>query len=142
MGGQRPVVDRQTYLFPGSPRVLFVKTVKGSLFPSTNQNYYQTCFPNLKSAIYSTLISHTDSKTMDNLLSFFPEIWNYREFSVPLVIPFCQIYSAPVSNRLEKLVNDKDMKVTTFSKRVSVRMELHPSLVQKSRLVGVKKYKK
>ena len=53
-GEQRPVVHRQTDLFAGSPRVLFGNTVKGPLFPSTNQNYYRTCFPNLKGAIYST----------------------------------------------------------------------------------------
>ena len=34
----------------GSPRVLFVKTFKGPLFPSTNQNFYRTCFPNFKGA--------------------------------------------------------------------------------------------
>ena len=28
---------------------------------------------------------------MDNLLSFFPEIWKIQEFSVPLVIPFRQM---------------------------------------------------
>ena len=37
-GKQRPVVHRQTDLFPGSPRVLFVKTVDEPLSPSTNQN--------------------------------------------------------------------------------------------------------
>ena len=47
-GSQRLVVDRQTNLFPGSPRVLFVETVQGPLFLSTNQNYYCTCLQNFK----------------------------------------------------------------------------------------------
>ena len=38
--GQHAVVHMQTDLFPGPPLVLFVKTVKRPLFPSTNQNYY------------------------------------------------------------------------------------------------------
>ena len=33
--GQHAVVHRQTDLFPGPPRVLFVKTVERPLFPST-----------------------------------------------------------------------------------------------------------
>ena len=48
MGSQRPVVDRQTNLFPVSPRVLFVETVQGLLFLSTNQNYCCTCLQNFK----------------------------------------------------------------------------------------------
>ena len=36
------------YLLPGSPRVLFVETVQGPLFLSTNQNYYCTCLQNFK----------------------------------------------------------------------------------------------
>ena len=53
-GEQRPVVHRQTDLFPGSPRVLFVKTVKGTLFSSTNQNYYRSLQPKfpVKNQIY------------------------------------------------------------------------------------------
>ena len=47
-GSQRPVVDRQTNLFPVSPRVLFVETVQGPLFLSTNQNCYCTCLQNFK----------------------------------------------------------------------------------------------
>ena len=43
--GQHAVVHRQTDLFPGPPRVLFVKTVKRPLMPSTNQNYYRTIQP-------------------------------------------------------------------------------------------------
>ena len=57
MGSQRLVVDRQTNLFPGYPCVLFVETVQGPLFLSTNQNYYCTCLQNLKGAIHSTQIS-------------------------------------------------------------------------------------
>ena len=47
-GSQRLVVDWQTNLFPGSPRVLFVETVQGPLFLLTNQNYYCTCLQNFK----------------------------------------------------------------------------------------------
>ena len=43
--GQNAVAHRQTDLFPGNPRVLFVKTVKRLLFPSTNQNYNRTIQP-------------------------------------------------------------------------------------------------
>ena len=43
--GQHAVVHRQTDLFPRPPLVLFVKTVKRPLFPSTNQNYYRTIQP-------------------------------------------------------------------------------------------------
>ena len=51
----------------GSPSVLFVKTVKGPLFPSTNRNFYRTCFPNFKGAINLNLWYRI--KYMDNLLS-------------------------------------------------------------------------
>ena len=51
----------------GSPRFLFVKTVKGPLFPSTNQNFYRTCFQNFKGAINLNLQYRI--KYMDNLLS-------------------------------------------------------------------------
>ena len=54
---QRLIIDWQTNLFPESPRVLFVETVQGPLFLSTNQNYYCTCLQNLKGAIHSTQIS-------------------------------------------------------------------------------------
>ena len=45
---QQPVVHRQTDLFAESPGVLFGNTVKGPLFPSTNQNYYRTCAPSIQ----------------------------------------------------------------------------------------------
>ena len=48
-GSQRLVVDRQTNLFPVSPRVLFVETSRVHHFSvSTNQNYYCTCLQNYK----------------------------------------------------------------------------------------------
>ena len=43
--GQHPFVHRQTDLFPGPLRVLFVKTVKRPLFLSPIQNYYRTIQP-------------------------------------------------------------------------------------------------
>ena len=76
--GQHAVVHRQTDLFPGPPRVLFVKTVERPLFPSTIK--ITTRLFNLNFPYRITY--------MDNLLSFFPEIWKFLEFSVPLVIPF------------------------------------------------------
>ena len=52
---------------------LVVKTVKGPLFPSTNQNYYWTCFANFKVPSLLNLNFRYRIKYMDNLLSFFPE---------------------------------------------------------------------
>ena len=122
-GSQQPVVDRQTNLFPGSPRVLFVETVQGPLFLSTNQNYYCTCLQNFK---------RRDP--------FNPNFWKFRgrikrngnfrkvridkdwatsggcPFSVPLVIPFRQMLSASFFScdyiRRRRRQRKQDLKIT------------------------------